>query len=55
MEDKVKVYFESSGHAELVATFESDEIYKLCYPALEKQAKEWDMFVTESVINKEED
>ena len=51
MEDKVKVYFESGSHAELVATFESEEIYMLCVPALEKQAKEWDMFVTDSVIN----
>ena len=54
-EDEVKVYFESKNHAELVATFISDDIYMLCYPALEKQAKKWGMFVTESVMNKEED
>ena len=54
MSEKVKVYFESGKHAELVATFESDEIYQLCVSALEKQAKKWDMFVTESIVNDEE-
>tara|TARA_Y100001973_G_C5200050_1_gene336945 strand:+ start:1446 stop:1619 length:174 start_codon:yes stop_codon:yes gene_type:complete len=54
MSEKVEVYFESGKHAELVATFESDEIYKLCVPALEKQAKKWDMFVTESIVNDDE-
>jgi hypothetical protein len=45
----VKVYFESSSHAELVATFESEEIYLLCLPVLEKKAESQNMIVTESI------
>ena len=45
----VKVYFESNSHADLVATFESEEVYALCVPALEKIAKSKGMILTESV------
>jgi hypothetical protein len=38
----VKVYFETKngGYCELVAIFDSEELYLICLPALEKQAKE---------------
>lgn len=45
----IKVYFESSSHAELVATFTSQEDYMACLPALENQAKKANMKVTESI------
>lgn len=45
----IKVYFESSAHAELVATFDSEETYNACLPALLKEAKANRMTVTESV------
>jgi hypothetical protein len=45
----VKVYFESKCHAELVATFDTEELYDLCFPALEKEAKKHRMIVTESI------
>lgn len=45
----VKVYFESHGHAELVAIFERDELYNACLPTLEQIAGEANMTVTESV------
>lgn len=45
----VKVYFESGGHAELVAIFDNEETYSLCLEALESLAKENRMEVTESV------
>lgn len=35
----VRVYFESNSHAELVATFESEELYNQCLPILEAEAK----------------
>jgi hypothetical protein len=43
----IKVYFESNSHAELVATFESEDLYIVSLPALEKKAKEQGMIVTE--------
>jgi len=43
----IKVYFESNSHAELVATFESEDLYIASLPALEKKAKEQGMIVTE--------
>ncbi len=49
----IKVYFESSSHAELVATFESEELYMVCLPALEKKAKEQRMIVTEDAEEQE--
>lgn len=42
------VFFESSAHAEKVATFESDELYMICADALEKYAAEGRMIVTTS-------
>lgn len=46
----IKVYFETKGvlYAELVAVFQSDELYMKCLPALEKEAEYRRMFVTES-------
>ena len=45
----VKVYFETSRTAELVAVFDEEIIYNGCLPTLEKLAKEIGMFVTESI------
>ena len=45
----VKVYFESRFHAELVAIFDTEELYDLCFPVLEKEAKKHRMIVTESI------
>lgn len=45
----VKVYFESGSHAELVAIFDSEELYIACLPTLEEEAKKNNMFVTESI------
>ena len=51
----VKVYFESNCHAELVATFDTEELYDLCFSTLEKEAKKHRMIVTENIVdNKEE-
>jgi hypothetical protein len=44
----IKVYFESNSHSQLVATFESEELYMVCLPALEKAASEERMIATES-------
>ena len=32
----IKVYFESGTHAELVAIFDSEDLYMACLPILEK-------------------
>ncbi len=46
----IKVYFETDSYSELVATFESEEIYITCLPALEQKAKEQGFNkVTESI------
>jgi len=45
----VNVFFESKGHAELVAIFQTEELYMACLPILEYQAKENRMIVTESI------
>lgn len=45
----IRVYFESNAHAELVATFESEELYNACLPILEKTASEQRMVVTETI------
>ncbi|MAN61380.1 MAG: hypothetical protein CMI60_05460 [Parvibaculum sp.] len=50
----IRVYFESSSHAELVATFETEELYMLCLPELEKEAERMDMIVTESMLDEDE-
>lgn len=51
----VKVYFESikHWHSEHVATFESEELYMACLPALEAEAKEIGMVVTERITEEE--
>lgn len=36
----IKVYFESTVASELVATFESEDTYIACLPALKKECKE---------------
>lgn len=46
----VKVYFETeNGYSELVAIFDSEETYNICFASLEKQASENGFFITESV------
>ena len=47
----ITVFFEneSPSHADLVAKFDSEELYMACLPALEKMAKSMNMFVSESV------
>ena len=45
----IKVYFESGTHAELVAIFDSEDLYMACLPILEKKAEESRMFITESI------
>jgi len=45
----IKVYFESNSHADLVATFESEEVYALCVLTLDKIAQSKGMILTESV------
>ncbi len=50
----ITVYFEKGLNAEIVATFETEEIYAVCTPALEAEAKKRGCIVTESV-NQEKD
>lgn len=46
----VKVYFETeNGYSELVAVFDNEETYTVCYPSLQKLAKQNGFFITESV------
>jgi hypothetical protein len=47
----ITVFFEneSPSHADLVAKFDSEELYMACLPALETMAKSMNMFVSESV------
>ena len=45
----VKVYLESGSYAELIATFQSEELYMLAVPALEAYAKENNLILTESI------
>lgn len=49
----VKVFFESNSHAELVATFYSEELYIASLPALEEEAKKQGMIVTENTEEQE--
>jgi hypothetical protein len=46
-----EVFFESDTHAEWVATFETEELFIACFPALERKAKSQGMKVTEREIN----
>jgi len=46
----VKVYFETeNGYSELVAIFDNEETYTVCFPGLEKLARQNGFFITESV------
>lgn len=45
----VKVYAESNSHAELIAIFDSEEVYEACSDALDKYAAKSRMIVTESL------
>ena len=55
----IKVYFENLGnngqsnYAELVAIFDDENLYNICLPALEKEAKHHRMGITESVVEKD--
>ena len=51
--ERITVYAESKTHAEKWATFESEEIYHICLPALEKAAKQARMIITESLETEE--
>ena len=46
----VKVYFQTDTHAELVATFTSEELYIRCLPVLNSIAKEQRMIVAENIM-----
>jgi hypothetical protein len=46
----IKVYAETSGYAESIATFESEELYNQCLPAIEQWAADNNFTnVTESI------
>lgn len=45
----IKVYFESSSHADEVATFATEDLYMACLPTLEAKAAEARMVVTETM------
>lgn len=49
--EKITVFFESNSHAEMVAIFESEQLYMACLPALQQYAAERGMTVTESTTN----
>tara|TARA_R110000796_G_scaffold215321_1_gene331310 strand:+ start:257 stop:601 length:345 start_codon:yes stop_codon:yes gene_type:complete len=52
----VKVYFETQNgsYSEQVATFETEELYIICLPALKKEAKKQGYKITESIEEEEE-
>lgn len=50
----IKVYFEYKGHAELVATFEDEDIYDVCRWVLAEEAEKAGMILTESVGEEDE-
>lgn len=45
----IKVYFESSSHSELVATFQTEELFMECLPVLQAEAEKQNCIVTESI------
>tara|TARA_R110000824_G_C14834500_1_gene638278 strand:- start:274 stop:501 length:228 start_codon:yes stop_codon:yes gene_type:complete len=49
----IKVFFESSTHAELVATFETIEMFTACFPSLRKRAIEQGMIL--QVVDEEQE
>ena len=50
----VHVFFGDGTFAELVATFETEELYMLCLPTLQKEAKRQGVKVFESIKTEEE-
>lgn len=49
----VKVYFESDNYSEIIAVFDTEELYTQCLPALEYMAANNGYMVTESVEKEE--
>ena len=49
----IKVYFETGGYAEHIATFYAERVYMLALPALEKWAESINGCITESVTERE--
>jgi hypothetical protein len=47
----IKVYIETSVHAECVATIQDEWVYMALLPSLEKLALEWGGILTESVVD----
>lgn len=47
----IKVYFETSNGsmADLIAIFDDEETYQVCFDALDAYAKKLDLIMTESV------
>ena len=45
----VTVYFEKNNNAEVVANFDSEQLYLVCLPALEAEAKKQNKILTESI------
>ena len=45
----IRIYFESNAHAELVATFENEDLYIACLPTIEELAIEQRLIVTETI------
>lgn len=45
----VTVYFENELYAEIVATFNTEELYIKCLPSLEEEASRLGVTLTESV------
>ena len=45
----VHIFFGNGTFAELVATFETEEMFMLCLPTLEKEAKRQGVEVFESI------
>ena len=53
----VKVYFETENgsYAEIVATFETEELFIICLPALKKEAKKQGYILTETIEEEKEE
>lgn len=51
----VKVFFESSSHAEEVATFATEELYMICLPMLKIRATKERMTVNERIEEEPEE
>jgi hypothetical protein len=47
----IKVYIETSVHAECVATIQDEWVYMALLPSLEKLALDWGGILTESVVD----